>query len=173
MLSKPSMRAQSFAGITSLGLIRRRVARSNFVVQSNASETTPVTETAPAISSNSSKVVVIVDAFSTGACVADNAQSRGYAIAHAVSLASPADLAEMVPGHLKGGKLKWVTELGMDVFVDIKIASEELVFRLDTELKGLGFKGGICDVVAVVAGEYPPYCKFLLPRSPYIICMCA
>lgn len=174
MLTRPSLRPHSFAGkiplffsslktliippptqigITSLGLLRRRVARSNFVIESSASKPTAVAETPVDVTSlNKSKVVIIVDAFSTGACVAENAQNRGYAIAHAVSLASPADLGDMVPGHLKGGVLKWVAEVGLAQFVDINIASEELAYRLDGDLKAAGFTNGICDVVAVVAG---------------------
>mmetsp|Transcript_24712 Transcript_24712/g.32175 ORF Transcript_24712/g.32175 Transcript_24712/m.32175 type:complete len:281 (-) Transcript_24712:442-1284(-) len=155
MLSKPSLRAQSFAGITSLGLLRRRVARSNFVVQEISHQSPSPPEIPDEVSANSSQVVVIVDAFSTGACVAENAQNRGYSIAHAVSLASPADLGDMVPGHLKGGVLKWVAEVGMDVFVEIDIAAEELVFRLDADLKKAGFETGIAAVVAVVAGAEP------------------
>jgi hypothetical protein len=150
MLTKPSLRSQSFAGMTSLGLLRRRVARSNFVVEELSTPPSPMSS--PASSANKSKVVVIVDAFSTGACVAENAQNRGFSIAQAVSLASPADLGEMVPGHLKGGALKWVAEVGMDVFVEIDIAAEELVYRLDTDLKKAGFDSGIGAVVAVLAG---------------------
>ena len=52
-------------------------------------------------------VVVVVDALSTGACVADYAQTRGYSIVHVVSLDLSPALADCVPGHLKGGALKW------------------------------------------------------------------
>jgi hypothetical protein len=138
--------------MTSNGLLRRRLARSNFVVENPSKPTTEIEVPAAVVNANKLQVVIIVDAFSTGACVAENAQNRGYSIAHAVSLASPDELGDMVPGHLKGGVLKWVAEAGLAQFLEINIAAEQLAVRLDGDLRAAGFVNGICDVVAVIAG---------------------
>jgi len=117
-------KTQSFAGVSSHELTMRKVLRSNFHIKGRGAfdVTSALSESAKKqtnkVGSGSSDVavadaagtvkattatedsrgmiVVVVDALSTGACVAEYAQQRGYTIVHCTSLAPSPELADMV-----------------------------------------------------------------------------
>jgi len=149
---KIDRKTQSFAGLTSNDLLLRRINRSNFHIRTK----TAVSSSNGAVdASAANKVVVVVDALSTGACVADIAQQRGFRIAHLTSLKASPELADMVPGHLKGGALKWVCVEGVDVIraeTDLAGAADELASRLGASLAAAGVAKGIAAVEVVLPG---------------------
>jgi hypothetical protein len=149
---KLDRKIQSFAGLSSKDLLLRRINRSNFHIRTATSQ--PCRKSA-VDESASRRVVVVVDALSTGACVADFAQQRGFRIAHVTSLAVGPELAEMVPGHLKGGALKWVCVEGVDLIQaesDLIGAADELASRLGASLRAAGMSDGIAAVEVVLPG---------------------
>ena len=118
-----SNRAQSFAGMTAaerargVAVLRKRTTGTNFAsrIPSN-SNLLALAGGAKALAPPSpppTEAIVIVDALSTGACVAWDAMSRGFAIVHVLSFEPSEAVLDMVPGHLKGC-LKWAAELNAD-----------------------------------------------------------
>lgn len=118
-------KTQSFAGVSSRELTMRKVLRSNFHIKGRgasfdvtSAQLESAKKQANKVGSGSSDVavvdaagtakattaaedsrgmiVVVVDALSTGACVAEYAQQRGYTIVHCTSLAPSPELADMV-----------------------------------------------------------------------------
>ena len=71
------------------------MARSNFVVQ-HKPIASPGRSRAASVCLDGKRLVVVVDALSTGACVAADAHRRGFCIVHALSLEPSAELAAMV-----------------------------------------------------------------------------
>lgn len=129
----PVQKAATFAGDPlSLNYLRWRIERSNFVSE-RAKSALRVEATAPA-----SECVVVVDAFSTGACLAYEAAQRGYAIIHVLSLEPSDELAAMVPAHLRGA-LPWLATLYLSFRVELAAAANELAAELRRlcEAKGL------------------------------------
>lgn len=94
-----SGRAATFTGdSTSLKLLRRRLVRSNFSASTRGPKGVAKLPRPRSLSDLSAdQCVVIVDAFTTGACVAADAQSRGYRIVHVLSLGDAGlDLTSLV-----------------------------------------------------------------------------
>ena len=88
--------------------------------------------------------VLIVDAFSTGACIAYEALQRGYGLIHCLSLEPSDELAGMVPAHLRGA-LPWATTLYVDTKAPIQVGAAKLKIELGKFLQGKTLK-------AVIAG---------------------
>ena len=139
-----SHRANTFAGMTAAERaravvnLRKRVVRSNFVTSIDEKPKPPPPPPAAA----ATEAIAIVDALSTGACIAADAQARGYAIVHVVSFEPSPEVANMVPAHLKGA-LRWHTEL----FADENKPLEGEAERLARALAALPLR-----LAAVVAG---------------------
>ena len=77
----------------------------------------------------------------------------GYSIAHVTSLPLTPLLDDMMPGHLKGDVLKFVSVLAVDdTNPDPVAAADDVARSLDTSLESAGFSGGLEAVVAVVPG---------------------
>jgi len=90
--------------------------------------------------------VCVVDAFSTGACIAWEASKRGYGVVHVLSLAPSEELAGMVPAHLRGA-IPWATTLN----VDLSRPTEEAAKLLAAEAtRFVEKKGG--KLIAVICG---------------------
>jgi len=116
-------KTQSFAGVSSHELTMRKVLRSNFHIKGRGAsfdvtsaqaesgkkhangagsggDAAVANASGTAVSAPGEEsrgmIVVVVDALSTGACVAEYAQQRGYTIVHCTSLAPSPELADMV-----------------------------------------------------------------------------
>ncbi|KAJ1463261.1 ATP-grasp domain-containing protein [Pelagophyceae sp. CCMP2097] len=134
-----SSRRATFSGDTSVELLRRRLVGSNFASTKAAGEKS---FEAPAARR---QVFVVVDAFSTGACVAAEAALAGFAIMHVLSLEPSDALAAMVPAHLRG-QLPWDAVLGVtDETMPLPEAAAALAAQLQKAVAGR-------ELVAVVAG---------------------
>ena len=81
MFTPLTKKANSFHGVSTVDLLRRRFTGSNLrIVRTDSHDTgrTSLPPPSPKVAAVlSEKVVIIVDAFTTGACMAEEAQKRG------------------------------------------------------------------------------------------------
>jgi len=118
-------KAATFTGDSlSLTYLRHRIERSNFVVRQVATAEKVRAPSAPV------ECLAVVDAFSTGACLAHEASRRGYGIVHVLSLEPSDELAAMVPAHLRGA-LPWLATLNVDVRAAMADGATKLVDEIE------------------------------------------
>ena len=162
-----SGRANTFTGDEdSMTYLRRRLTRFNASFEGEDAAARPRARARSA--ERSREVVAVVDAFSTGACVAAEAAARGYGILHVLSLEPSDELAAMVPAHLRGA-LPWAGEFSVDTSTPLeagaaRLASQLRAFCAGRELALVGVVAGAetgvkladCLGDAVVAGAWAP-----------------
>ena len=139
-------RASTFTGdADSLAFLRRRLVRSNFSFEGERSVKAAAR---PPLAAKvaAGQVVAIVDAFSTGACLAAEAAARGYGVVHALSLEPSDELAAMVPAHLRGA-IPWLAEMSVDTRKPLDAGAAELAARLEAWCAARG-----AALVGVLAG---------------------
>jgi len=125
-------KAATFTGDElSLSYLRRRIERSNFVVR--RMEALPPQR----LKSVQEECIAIVDAFSTGACLAYEASRRGYGIVHVLSLEPSDELAAMVPAHLRGA-LPWLATLHVSSELPLGEGAAKLAAELRRVCEGRG-----------------------------------
>lgn len=103
-----------------LAALRRRIEGSNFLTHAAPVDVSPPSK---------GECVIIVDAFSTGACMALEAARRGLAIVHVLSLEPSEELAAMVPTHVRG-RLPWVATLAVDTGLSLEDGATRLAAKV-------------------------------------------
>ncbi|KAH8082139.1 hypothetical protein JL720_8666 [Aureococcus anophagefferens] len=144
-----SGRRETFASgdESSLRFLKRRLLRSNFAFSPDATRRRlPRPRSFSELAAG--RVVVVVDAFTTGACVAADAAARGFRVAHVLSLGddSGMDIASLIPGHLKGA-IQWAAEFGVDARAPLEASAADVA----DDLRDWCDRDG-AEVAAVVAG---------------------
>ena len=144
-----SGRRETFASgdESSLRFLKRRLLRSNFAFSPDATRRRlPRPRSFSELAAG--RVVVVVDAFTTGACVAADAAARGFRVAHVLSLGddSGMDINSLIPGHLKGA-IQWAAEFGVDARAPLEASAADVA---DDLRDWCDREGG--EIAAVVAG---------------------
>ena len=144
-----SGRRETFASgdESSLRFLKRRLLRSNFAFSPDATRRRlPRPRSFSELAAG--RVVVVVDAFTTGACVAADAAARGFRVAHVLSLGddSGMDINSLIPGHLKGA-IQWAAEFGVDARAPLEASAADVA----DDLRDWCDRDG-AEVAAVVAG---------------------